>query len=335
MALLGISLALAACGPVPPSGPPVAVTPASPSAGATAATTPSATPRASPSASASTIRIRVARSDLRLPAARSRSVALLFGSTILLCGGLTSKGATTASIAQIDLSSRLVSVVGALAQPVHDAGGAVLDGTGFVLGGGNVVAGPAVQQVGPTAATALIGHLPAVRADLAAVTVGSEIVVVGGGTPARPDSRVLATKDGVVFAVVAKLLVGVRYPAVAVVGRLVYVIGGSTPSGDSRAIQTLDPRTGIVRIVGHLPHGLSHASALVLNGVILIAGGRSAGRAQDAVWQLDLSTGAVTRIGRLPYAVSDAAAVVVDGTGYLIGGEGSAPLASIVTVTIR
>ena len=73
-----------------------------------------------------------------------------------------------------------------------------------------------------------LGRLPAIRADLAAVSVAGELVVVGGGTPGRPDLRVLATTDGRSFRVVAHLLVGVRYPAVAVVGSLIYVVGGST-----------------------------------------------------------------------------------------------------------
>jgi len=161
-----------------------------------------------------------------------------------------------------------------------------------------------------------------------------ELVVVGGGTPARPDARVLATSDGRHFRIVAKLLVGVRYPAVAAVGGIVYIIGGSTPSGDVRVIQAVDPRTGVVRVIGHLAHGLSHATALVVGGAFLIAGGQAGGRAQDALWQLDVARGTVTRIGRLPYAVSDMAAVVVNGIGYLIGGEGLRPVASIITLRL-
>lgn len=116
---------------------------------------------------------------------------------------------------------------------------------------------------------------------------------------------------------------------------VVYVIGGSTPSGDSSVIQEINSHTGLVRIVGHLALGLSHASALVVGGVVLIAGGRMRGSAQDALWELDVARGTVTRIGRLPYVVSDMAAVVVGGIGYLIGGEGVAPVASIITVSMR
>ncbi len=334
VALLGMALALEACGPASQPGLPAAVVPAAASPTATAASVGRA-PSATPIASSAALLFRAARSDIQLPSARSRAVAFVFGSAILLCGGLTSTGTTTGSILRIDLRSGRVSNEATLAVPVHDAGGAVMGGSGFVFGGGSVGPGSVVQRVGPTGASIAAGQLPAVRADLAAVSVAGELVVIGGGTPAGPDARVLATTDGRHFRIVAKLLVGVRYPAVAVVGGLVYVIGGSTQSGDTRVIQVVDPRTGVARIVGHLAHGLSHASALVVGGAVLIAGGRTGGRAQDALWQLDLASGTVTRIGRLPYPVSDAATAVAGGIGYLIGGEELGPVASIITVSIR
>jgi hypothetical protein len=259
----------------------------------------------------------------------------VLGSEILLCGGLTSTGTTTGSIVSIDPGSSRASGSGTLATPVHDAAGAVLGGSGFLFGGGSVYAGAVVERIGSAGDATAIGHLPAVRADLAAVLVDGEIVVVGGGTPARPDDRVLATTDGRHFRTVATLIVGVRYPAVAVVGGMVYVIGGSTLSADTDLIQAVDPLTGVVRIVGHLAHRLSHASAFVLGGTLLIAGGRVAGRAQDRLWQLDIASGIVTSAGQLPYPVSDAAMAVIAGTGYLIGGEGVGPLASIITIAAR
>ena len=254
---------------------------------------------------------------------------------MLLCGGLTSAGTTSGSILRIDLTSGVATSVGRLAAPVHDAGAASLGSLTFIFGGGRFGPGSVVQRVDGTGGSTVAGHLPAARADLAAVAIDGEFVVVGGGTPARPDRRVLATTDGVRFRTVATLLVGVRYPAVVVVAGSLYVIGGSTPSGDTSVIQMVDPRTGVVRIVGQLPYGLSHAVALDVGGHVLIAGGRRAGLAQDALWSLD-ATSRIVRVGRLPYPVSDAAAVVVDGVGYLIGGEGAAgPLASIISLAVR
>ena len=290
-------------------------------------------PSARPVGSPDTIVVRAALSGVRLPYPRSRAVALDVGNRILVCGGLTSSGTTSGSILSIDVGARRVSAAGVMATPVHDAGGGVLDGVGFVFGGGKVVADSVVQQVDSSGGTTLVGRLPSVRADLGVATAGGELLVIAGGTPAGPDPRVLATTDGRTFTTVATLKVGVRYPAVAVFAGLVYVIGGSTLAGDSNVIQTLDPRTNKVRIAGHLPRGLSHASAFVVGGVLLIAGGQSAGHAQDGLWQLDTATGLVARVGRLPYAVSDAAEVVQGGTGYLIGGEGAERLATIIEVS--
>ena len=130
-----------------------------------------------------------------------------------------------------------------------------------------------------------------------AVAVDGQILVIGGGTPGRPDARVLASADGRRFHTIARLLVAVRYPAVAVVGGIVYVIGGSTPTGDSAEVQAIDPRSGAVRIVAHLAHGLAHGAALVVGGALLIAGGRTAGRSQDGLWRWIRRAGQCARSG--------------------------------------
>lgn len=270
-----------------------------------------------------------------MPYARSRAVAVVLGSGVLVCGGLTKSGATTGSILQIDVASGRVSPLGSLAVAVHDAGGAALNGAAFVFGGGRSVAGSTSQQVDPAGTAAVVGELPAVRADLVAVTIGGEIVLVGGGTPGQPDGRVLATTDGRHFRVVARLLVAVRYPAVAVLDGLIYVAGGSTASGMTSVIQVVDISSGNVRIVGHLPRPISDASGLVIGNRVLIAGGRSAGRAQAELWQLDVANGAVHDVGRLPYPVADTAAAVVGQVGYLIGGETIGPIASIIVLSLH
>ena len=297
------------------------------SAPVAAAADPSSSPR--PSAG-----LRVTQLALRLPAPLSRAVVLDFGPTVLVCGGLTRTGATSGEILEFAIGGRRVVRTGALAGPVHDAGGAVLNGVGYVFGGGRFGPGALAQRVNAQGEATTIGRLPAIRADLAAVTVGKQLLVVGGGTPGSPDRRVLATTDGRRFIVIATLLIGVRYPAVAVAGGLVYVIGGSTPAGDESAIQVIDPATGHVRILGHLARGLGHASAFVLGGALLIAGGRTAGRAQAAILELDPATGRTHQVGRLPYGVSDAGSVVVGGVAYLIGGEGSVPLDTIVSISV-
>jgi N-acetylneuraminic acid mutarotase len=149
------------------------------------------------------------------------------------------------------------------------------------------------------------------------------------------DRQILATEDGVHFRVLATLLVGVRYAAVAETGGLIYVIGGAGAADDRTEIQRIDPATGKVDVIGRMPQAISHASAIVTGGRILVVGGRSAGKAQDAIWQVDVGTGTTHLAARLPQPVSDFAAAVIGGTGYVIGGETSTQVASIVSIVVQ
>ena len=329
-----LAVALAACGTTAPVGHSSGFrsTPAGVSSAQAAPAVPSRTSVA-PAASQASPRFIVKPSPLRLPVPTSRSVALPSGSSILLAGGLTSAG-TTGAVIRIPVTGAHPTTVGRLSHPVHDAAGAALNGSLLVFGGGATTQDAWVQRVPLNGgASSVPGHLPAARADLGAVTVGSEVIVVSGGAGGRPDPRVLATSDGVHFRLVARLLVAVRYAAVAAVGGdSVVVIGGTSAAGDVATIQAVDVRTGATKVVGRLPRAISHATALAIGGSIVVAGGRHAGRALDTVIAVDPATFAVRTVGRLPRALSDAAGVVVDGVGYLVGGEAARALSTIETI---
>jgi hypothetical protein len=274
------------------------------------------------------------RVAISLPVARSRAVALGFGSSVLICGGLVA-GTTSASILRIALPGGPVAAAGQLAIAVHDAAGATVGGLGYVIGGGAVTAGVQVQTVASSGLAAVAGALPRARADLAAVAIGGRVIVVGGGTPTQPASAVLATTDGRTFTTIGTLRVAVRYPAVATLQGSVYIFGGVEPGGEVSLVQALDLATGSVRVVGRFPHPLWRATAFAIAGRVLVAGGRTGDQPESVIWSFDPTTGQVLAVGHLPYAVSDAAGVVVDGIGYLIGGEGaSGELASIVAITV-
>jgi N-acetylneuraminic acid mutarotase len=300
------------------------------------ATTPSATVGASvlgtaspPSSSAPSLQVSTLAITLRQ--ATSRGVAFADGESILLAGGLTATG-TTGAIYRISVSDGLVALEGQLARAVHDAGGTSVEGTPMVFGGGNLEPERGVQQLG--ARHDVVGELPLPRADLVVVSIDDAAIVVGGGTPARLDRAVLSTTDGRHFQALATLPVGVRYPAVAVVNGAIYVVGGTDGVHDRTEIETIDPATGSVRVIGHLDHGLAHATAFVLAGRLLICGGRAGGVAQDTIWEVDPARGSIRLEGHLPQGVSDAAGVVVGGVAYLIGGEGRDFLTSIVTISL-
>ena len=302
------------------------------------ATAPPVEPTPTPPATVTTVqgavspRLVVSLSRLRLAPPTTRGVAFATSKGILLAGGLTASG-TTGAVSRISLPSGQVVALGRLARPVHDAAGVTLGGSMLVFGGGVTTQDAWVQRVAGHGSGSITGRLPVRRADLSAVIVGSEAIVVGGGAGGRADPRVLATTDGRHFRVVARLPVAVRYAAVTAVAGLVFVIGGATSAGDAGTIQVVDVAAGTARVVGRLPVPTSHATALTIGGSIVVAGGRHAGRALDSVIAIDPTTYAVRLAGQLPRAASDAAGVVVGGVGYLLGGESAHPLATVVTIT--
>ena len=63
------------------------------------------------------------------------------------------------------------------------------------------------------------------------MTIGTTAYVVGGYDGPSMDAEVLATNDGVQFNEVVALPVPVRYPAVAVLDKKIYVFGGEGRNG--------------------------------------------------------------------------------------------------------
>jgi len=275
---------------------------------------------------------------LHLPVGISRTVLVASGGRLLALGGLAAGDTTTARIWSIDPAAHSARQAGMLASAVHDASGAVLGGRAVVFGGGAATT-VAVVQAWNGRRTATVGSLPQPRSDSASATVGTTAYVVGGFTGQAMARDVLATTDGHTFRVVARLRIGVRYPAVAAVGRFVYVVGGELATtegtlagGQTDAVQRIDTTTGEVRVIGHLGHGLGHATAFVLGGRLLVAGGRHGSAATADIIDVDVQTGSWHRVGRLPRAMSDAAAAVVGSVAWLVGGETSGPAAPVDTV---
>ena len=275
-------------------------------------------------------RLDVAIASWQLSAPLSRTVALAVDGNIDTMGGLTGSGTTTTSgVVQIDPSTGKSENVGTLPVPVHDAAGATFGSRYFVFGGGATALTNAAQVYAPaswasSSALSVAGQLPSKRADLATATATDGTVYIAGGydgTSFLPD--VLATKNGTSFSVVAQLPVPVRYPAVAVAAGKLWVIGGDTGnSSETDSIQTVDLKSHLATVAGHLPQPIGHAAAGVMDGVVYLFGGRSAGHALDTVMKLDSATAAFSTVGSIPLPMSDMAVAPMGETLYLIGGEG-------------
>lgn len=279
----------------------------------------------------------------QLPAPISGETAVILRGGTLIIGGLDAGEASVSGVFRLDRTGTL-RPAGSLSGPLHDAAATTLGNRVLVLGGGTATSTDTVQALpvsaaaGQPATAAVVGHLPAVRSDLSAVTIGSTAYVLGGYDGTTPDPAVLATADGSTFEQVADLKVPARYLATAVVGERIFAFGGETASGAATdAIQEIDPAQGTARVVGHLPQAVSHAAAVVLGGHVYVLGGEANGAATDRVWRFDPVTDKVVAAPSLPLAVSGAAAVGTGRSAYLLGGTGTGgeALASIVLLRLQ
>lgn len=290
-----------------------------------------------------TLVIGLARTSLSTPISSETVVSAAAGPLIL--GGLDSSSASVSGVFQLNSASGQLREVGALSGPLHDAAAANVAGQVIVFGGGTATSSDAVQALAapggaivPSSTAHEVGHLPTVRSDLSAVTVGGRAYVLGGYDGSTPIASVLQTINGSSFSQVARLPAPARYMAVAALGGRIYAFGGETATGgQSNVIQEVNPATRGARVVGRLPQPLSHASAVVLGGSIYVLGGNLGVAPTNAVWRFIPNRGAVVRAGRLPLAVADGAAATTGSKAFLIGGigTGGAPLRTIVTLGVH
>jgi hypothetical protein len=284
--------------------------------------------------------VQVMTAPWTLPAPVGREIVLADGKQLVVAGGIDSSMQSTKSVVRVDPSTGTSQAAGPLLTAVHDAAGAVVGSNVLVFGGG----GPSengstdVQSLPPSGATTVVGHLPVSRSDHVAATIGASVYVLGGFDGTNLVADVLATTDGSAFTPVTKLLVPVRYPAVAVVGTSLYVFGGvSTLQGmDTAVVQRFDPGRRVVEQVATLPTTLSHASAVVLGGQVYLLGGYvNSTQLSDQILRFDPTTLTSTVVGHLPAPLSDGGAAVIDTHGYLVGGQGTsrAPVSSVEIIT--
>jgi outer membrane protein assembly factor BamB len=275
----------------------------------------------------------------RLPAPIERAVAVRDGQRVLIAGGLDTSGTTVGGVFALDPASGKLTSLGSLPSPVHDAAGAMIGGRLLVFGGGSAAGTDLVQSFDPaTGAGQVAGHLPVVLSDLSAVAIGPTVYLVGGYDGSAPRREIYATTDGARFRLVARLPLGLRYPAVAASGGTIVVAGGQGPHGLSSAVYGVDPGTGSVHRIASLPTAVAHAAAFATQGVTYVVGGRDAADTPvDRVWRLEPGATKLAAVRRLPVATSDAAVAAAGGGTLLIGGAtgaGAATSAQVLRATV-
>ncbi len=314
---LATTLVLAGCTSGPPgrtaAGPGTPSTPAS--------VTPTHPPSAPASVSSARPRVTTRVLSWRLPGPLSRSVALVVGPRVLLAGGLSPGDHSSEQVLSLDPAHGVTGPTGRLAEPLHDAAGAVLAGRPTVIGGGGATELADVQRRDQRGRWHVTGRLPAARSDLSVVAWGRRGLVIGGYDGRTAPTSVLRT-DGHRFTVAGALPAGVRYAGVAADRGAVWILGGEAAGRELTSVLRLDPATGRVRTVARMPHPLGHEAVVAVGPRLLVLGGRTA---PDAVtgrmWWFDTRNDGWSRAGSLPYPVADAAWARRGTRGYLIGGE--------------
>lgn len=256
---------------------------------------------------------------------------------LLLAGGLSGSGSSDSGIYALDTKNGQLASIGSLGTATHDAAGSLLGTHALVLGGGSTSPSATTQGFATDGSALGSGALPQARADAASVTIGKTAFIVGGYDKPSMDPEVLATDDGIRFNNVVALPVPVRYPAVAVLDRRIYVFGGQASNGQPvSTVQVIDPSTRQARVVGELPIPISGETAANVGSVIYLAGGEStSGPAAPQpianIYAFQSVHNTFLRAGSLPVAVTNAGAAVLGTRLWIVGGEtaGGSPSAVV------
>ena len=130
---------------------------------------------------------------------------------------------------------------------------------------------------------------------------GGSAYLAGGWTGDQYASGVLKFTPPSTVSLVSRLPVGVRSPAVALVGSTLYVAGGQTAQGPSTAVSAVDVDSGGMTSLGQLPQPVDGGVLLPVGSKLYLVGGRTTGgKASGAVILIDPATGSATLAGRIP-----------------------------------
>ncbi len=169
------------------------------------------------------------------------------------------------------------------------------------------------------------GVLPAAVHDAAGVVLGSNYLVIGGGsvsTVATVESAPLAGGSG-------KVLSSLPQPrsdctAVVADGSVVIVGGYNGSTADPAVLETTDGtsfrQVSTLKVpVRYSALAAAGSSVYVFGG--LTVGGSNPGQPSSAVQRIDLSTGVTSVVGSLPLPLEGAMTFVLNGHVYVAGGD--------------
>jgi outer membrane protein assembly factor BamB len=246
-------------------------------------------------------------------------------------------GASSSAPAVAKPPPRLVaSEAKPLPAPIQGESVAAGPGGPLILGGldaeGASVGG--VFQLTSNGGVREVGSLSEALHDAAAVRLGDNVIVFGGGqqtSTSAVQSLSLPVAGTGATAVAAGALPTPRSDLSAIaIGNNAYVLGGY--DGNSPLTSILATADGhSFHRVGSLPVPARYLATAALGGRIYAFGGETAsGAFTGAIQEFDPKTGRARVVGRLPVPVAHASAVALGGAVFVLGGEASgAPTASI------
>ena len=164
--------------------------------------------------------------------------------------------------------------------------------------------------------------------DLPAAEAGARATFAPVPTAAGPAHSLAIATTGFRLAAPIQRVVAVSS------GNVVYLAGGLDAAGVTvDGVFALDPVSGRLRLLGHLPLAVHDAAGAFIRGKLFIfAGGNGSGT--DTVQEFDPATGHGAVVAHLPVALSDLASATVGATTYLIGGyDGIRPRREIYATT--
>jgi N-acetylneuraminic acid mutarotase len=171
-----------------------------------------------------------------------------------------------------------------------------LDGAAYVVGGYDGASWlDTIIAYRPGSGPRVVAHLPVGLRYSSAAAVGSQILIIGGSTPAGATSAIYSF-DPATRRVrrIGHLAAPITHAGAAALGSIVYLVGGrgDSLSSQTSAVQAIDPLTGKVHTAGRLPHALSDTGVVGMGSAIVVAGGlASDGSVASGVGELVPRTG--------------------------------------------
>src|SRR5581483_7039216 len=204
-----------------------------------------------------------------LPADSASAVAAAIGPLVYLLGGASS------TIYQVTPTGS--TYAGNLPSVTEDAAVATIGSTAYVIGGYNGASElDTIVAFTPGSAPQVVATLPAPLRYATATSLGGDAYIVGGETNGTASSQVYRF-DPVAKTVTpfTRLPVARDREAAATDDGLIVVLGGLRTSTNqrTRAIYTINPSSGRVRLAGLLPKAISDMTAVKSSGTIIAAGG--------------------------------------------------------------